>query len=110
MEWNVDRWNAFRGLPWDVTERGSDAAEVIRAPRPQVVHVLLAPRRRYVTRADLRKYGGAIGSAACSDIAVHGKTAKSHTEECRTRIEEQMEHDPEGHERLQVHRLEPRRS
>ena len=36
-------------------------------------------RRRYVTRADLRKYGGAIGGAACSDIAVHGKTATSHT-------------------------------
>ena len=37
MEWNVDSWNALRGLPWDVTERGSDAAEVIRATRPQHV-------------------------------------------------------------------------
>ena len=30
--------------------------------------------------------------------------AKPHTEECRSRIGEQMEHDPEGHERLQVHK------
>ena len=57
-----------------------------------------------VTRADLRKYGATIGCAACSDIAVLGKTAKPHTEECRTRIGEQMEHDVEGHERLQVHK------
>ena len=45
-----------------------------------------------------------IGCAACSDIAVHGQTATPHTEECRTRIGEQMEHDPEGHESLQVHK------
>ena len=24
--WNVDSWSALRGLPWDVTERGADAA------------------------------------------------------------------------------------
>ena len=30
--------------------------------------------------------------------------AKPHTEECRTRTGEQMEHDPQGHERLQVHK------
>ena len=45
----------------------------------------LAPRRRYVTKADLRKYGVTIDSAAWSDTAVHGKTPKPHAEECRTR-------------------------
>ena len=53
--WNVDSWNAPRGLPWDVTERGADTAVVMQAARPQVVQLLLAPRRRYVTRADLRR-------------------------------------------------------
>ena len=100
--WNVDKWNALRGVPWDVTERGADIAEAIQAPRPQIVHLPLAPRWRYVTRADSRKCGVTIGCAANSDIAVHGKTAKPHTEECRTTIGEQMEHDPQGHERLQV--------
>ena len=78
--WNVDSWHALRGLPWYVTERGADAAEAVEAPRPQVVHLPLAPRRRYVTRADLRKYGVTIGCATCSDSAVHGKTAKPHTD------------------------------
>ena len=60
---------------WDLTERGVDAAEGIQATRLEVVPLPLAPRRRDVSRADLRKYGVTIGCAACSDIAVHGKTA-----------------------------------
>ena len=96
--------NALRGLPWDVTARGANAAEAIQAPRPQVVHLLLAPCRRYVTRTDLRICGVAIGCAACSDIAAHGETATPHTEVCRPMIGDRMEHDPEGHERLQVHK------
>ena len=38
------------------------------------------------------------------DTAVHGKTSTPHTEECRNRIGEQMEHDPEVHESLQFHK------
>ena len=102
--WNVDSWNTLRDLFWDVTEGGADAAEAIQAPRPQIVDKLWAPRRRHVTRAGLRKCGVTIVCAACSDIAVHEKTSKPHTEECRTRIGELVEHDPDGHERLHVHK------
>ena len=45
-----------------------------------------------------------MGCSACSDTAVHEKTPKPHTEECEKKTGEQMEHDPEGRERLQVHR------
>ena len=48
--------------------------------------------------------GQSIGCGACCDIVVHGKTAKFHTDECRARIGNQLEHDPGGHERLQVHK------
>ena len=72
--------------------------------RPQITHLPLTPRRRYVARADLRKYGVTIGCLACSDIAVHGRTSKLHTEDCRNWIGEQVQHDPEGRERLQVHK------
>ena len=102
--WDVDSWNALCGLIWDVTESGADAAEAIYATRPQVVHLPLAPRRRHVTRADLRKYGLTVGRSASSDTAVHGKKAKPHTDERRTRIGQRLEHDPEGHKRLQVHK------
>ena len=66
--WNVDSWNGLCGVPWDVTERGAEAAGAIQAPRPQIIHLPSAPRRRYVTRADLRKYGETIGCSACADI------------------------------------------
>ena len=71
--WNVDSWNALRGLPWDVTERGAEATEAIQAPRPQIIHLFVAPPRRYVTRADLTKCGVTIGCSACSDTAVLGR-------------------------------------
>ena len=74
----------LRGLPWDVTERGANAAEAMQAPRPQVVHLFVAPRRRDVPRADLKGYGVTSGCAACSDI-----------------IGEQLEHHLEGHGRVQ---------
>ena len=101
--WNVDSWNALRGLSRDVTERGADAAEAIQASTSSncscALGATLAP-----SSADLGKCGARTGCAACSDIAVHGKTAKPHTEECRTRFGEQMDHHLEGHERLQVHK------
>ena len=100
---NVENWNALRGLPWDVTETRAEATEAIQAPQPQIIHLLLTPCRRYVTRADLRKYGVTIGCSPCSEIAVHGKKSNPHTEECRNGTGEQMEHGPEGHERLQAH-------
>ena len=74
--WNIENWNSLRGLCRDVTETAAEATEAIQAPRPQIVHLLVTPRRSYVTRADLRKYGVTIGCLAYSDIAVHGKTSK----------------------------------
>ena len=48
---NVDSRKSLRGLPWDLAEGGAKAAEAIQAPRPQIIHLPLEPRRRYVTRA-----------------------------------------------------------
>ena len=76
----------------------------VQAPRPHIIHLLSTPRRRFVTRADLRKFGVTVVCSACSDTVVHGKTSKLHTVECRNRIGEQLEHDPEGHERLKFHK------
>ena len=50
--WNVDSWGALRGLLWDVTEKGTEAAEAIQAPRPQIIHLPLAACRRDGTGAD----------------------------------------------------------
>ena len=50
--WNVDSWYALLGLPWDVTERRTNAAETLQSPRLLVVHQPLAPLE--VRKAALR--------------------------------------------------------
>ena len=35
--WNVENWNALRGLPWDAIETEAEATEAIQAPRPQII-------------------------------------------------------------------------
>ena len=60
-----------------------------RLSKPHDLHLHVTPRRRYVTKADLRKYGATVGCSACSDTASHGKASKPHTEECRNGIGEQ---------------------
>ena len=107
----VDRWkteglNSLRGLPWDVSKGAPEAAdaEQVERPPPRAIMLPLAPRRRYVTRTDLKKYGITIGCTACSDIAVHGKSVKPHSDECRARIGAHLETDPVGQERLQAHK------
>ena len=99
--WDVDGWNALRGLPRDVTQGAAEAAEAIHAPRPRMIHLLLAPRRRHVTRADLRKYGATMVALRVLALLLTGRHQTPH-EECPTRIGEQMEHDLEGHERLDI--------
>ena len=95
--WNVDNWNALRGLPWDVTEPGAEATEVSLTTSNH-------PSAFDATSALSHK--DRVEEIRCDELllcVVHGKTAKLHTEECRTRIGEQMEHDLKGLGRLQVH-------
>ena len=93
-QWNVDSWGALGGLLWDVTETGADAAEAVQAPRP---HSSCPSSFGAISAPFLT-----VGCAAYSDIAVHGKTAKPHTDERRTRIGEAW--STNGRERLQRHR------
>ena len=94
---NVDSWIALRGLFWNVTERGAEAAEAVRAPTSSNY-----PSASGVTSA--LRHEGRLGKVWCDDrllcvvltLLFMGRHQKPHTEECRTRIGEQMEHDPKG--------------
>ena len=103
--WTASGWSALRGLPWDVSEASEpERARDDDVPRPRAIMLPLAPRRRYVTRADLRRFGVTVGCGACADIAAHGKTSRAHTDECRARIGEHLEQEPDGKERLAAHK------
>ena len=52
--WNVDNWNAVRGLPWDVTETEAEAAGAIQAPRVDATSALRHKGRLEEIRCDDR--------------------------------------------------------
>ena len=77
-------------------------------------HIIFIPHMEKVC-SSVRKVYGRSPTGELNDVDVnstvwryihecYGKTSKLHTEECRNRIGEQMEHDTEGHERLQAHK------
>ena len=93
------------GPDWDSLR--SPAGRGGRAPAalpPSVIALQAAPRRQYVIRADLRRYGVTVGCCACADIAAHGNPRRPRTDECRSRVEDFLQNDEAGKERLRVHR------
>ena len=108
VRWGGSSFDSMVGLPWDVS--GGLVAPVEARPAPAVgfavaVHVPdLQSKRRYVTRADLDRYGATPGCQACVEITVVGSTKVAHSEECRLRIGQLMAESPEGRERLEAHR------
>ena len=120
----ADRWDhAFlstcRGLPWQPrpTQRetlqpvvpSADAENgvapivgTLSVPKPSQ-----APRRRYVTKADLEKHGFTDECPACTQLAVGARVASvAHSEACRDRIGKLMEESDDLRQtgRLKRHR------
>ena len=89
LGYNRNGGRSYRGCPSPTTSNHPSAFDATSAP---------------YHKGRLEEIRVTIGCSACSEKVVHGKTSQPHTEECRSRIGEQMEHDPEGHERLQGHK------
>ena len=101
--WGGPGWDSLnKGPPWDA--EGAAAPRAPAALPPGIIALQAAPRRRYVTRANLRRYGVTAGCCACADIAAHGNSRRPHPDECRSRIEEFLQNDEAGMERLHAHR------
>ena len=109
-----DRWQAgeldlLRGTPWDM--RVADEAGRHAQPRAEVERPLAHPprpeeaegaRARYVTRADVDKYGMTDHCPGCLSIVITGRAEVAHSEECRERIAGMMQEDPVGRVRLEA--------
>ena len=98
--WNVDAWGALRDLPWDVAERGANTAEAIQAPRPRIVYLSLAPRRRlchegqstvqrvltelfmgrqqHLTRVSVGHVNRTPTHTTCTDVSAHHTAPSDH--------------------------------
>ena len=107
----ADRWDAsevdlLKGTPWDmkVEEGGAPARPRVELERPLVAPArpeeVEGARSRYVTRADVDKYGMTDHCPGCLSIVISGRANVAHSEECRTRITGMMREDPVGRVRL----------
>ena len=56
------------------------------------------PRRVYIRKKDVLKYGTTVGCEGCKAV-IRGGVSRNHTEECRARITEAMNKDEEQENR-----------
>eukprot|EP00971_Amphidinium_carterae_P353001 6492793-Amphidinium_carterae.1 len=107
------RWECeykeMRGTPWERIPNGHETgmtpevstgiptaqAQVIDVPIPSVV----VPRRLYITKDDVRKFGVMLGCGGCQSVML-GKRAQGHTEQCRERIAKRLKESESGSIRL----------
>ena len=103
--WNPDGWSELSGMPWDIRRAAPSSAPAIGEgePRhepialPQIAARTPAPRRVYVLKADIEKFGFTEGCKGCKSLKELGfvKPGSPHSEECRKRIAELVERDEE---------------
>ena len=120
--WNATEIENLRWTPWKFKEthgssKPAEADEVdhnpflevevdksIDLPAPAKIEEEAMPRRVYITRATLNRYGMTEGCLGCTTSSIGG-TGVPHSEECRRRIEREMKHDP-----IQRHRIKEAQS
>ena len=118
--WVKEPVESLKFMPWKVRDQGPAAAAALRdqqhQPRVEIeVDKSLGediplpsraepvPRKVYLTKAILNKYGMTDGCVGCTNAAIGG-TGIAHSEECRKRIEKAMQEDHEDREKLKESR------
>ena len=113
QRWSNVGFEELKGLPWNMFPREKETLELplpvplpemMAAPQVVVVVEPAAPGRRrlYILKADIERYGVTFGCRGCEALLAGTGQARSHSEECRRRIEEMMARDDVGRTRLQV--------
>ena len=116
-----DRWDAefalsIIGVPWLPNPKGNEPHELeepvvlhperpdLEAVAPDVAENLSAPRRIYITVADLEKPGYTKGCEACSQTLTGKRmTGVNHNKQCRERMEPLIRKSNPG--RAEAHRV-----
>jgi hypothetical protein len=98
--WNREFVDKIVGVPWEVYPGVKGSAEIrsrVRfpqepgeAPRPIRGRDEYIPRRFRIQKGDLQKFGFTAGCPGCR-AANRGLPATGHSEECRRRIQEELE-------------------
>jgi hypothetical protein len=101
-----DGYAELRGLPWKLRPEHREALEQpLPIDLPQVDRPMTdprigrpGPRRLYIRRKDLEQHGVTVGCEGCESL-INGGAQRTHTEECRDRIREELLKTEEGQAR-----------
>ena len=94
------------GYRENVCEGASSGPLVVRSSDPLPRNIdpsapIIVPRRTRIPPKDLKDHGFIIGCQGCKSVEMGHLQRKSHSEECRKRIEAAMEESEAGKDRLQ---------
>ena len=116
MRWDKAAIEAIRFTPWTVTDPSDgdrrSGAHTEHKPRVEIAidkEIRLQeplqeeresiPRRVYLTKSIIDKFGATDGCPGCITVMLGG-TGIPHSEDCRKRIENEMRDDPEQRQKL----------
>ena len=98
-----------KGLPWDLqpvrkrlpkTVMPNNDPDRPTSVLPTVVRPDEGPRKLYILKSDIERWGPTDGCVACTQLALNGKNTHSHSDDCRSRIREVMARAAEADEKL----------
>ena len=101
-----ERWDAnmvrhIKGYPWK-PEGGDEEPITVTGEVPRAAPEPIweeKVNRAYIMKSDIVKYGATKGCPGCR-AAVLGERARTHSEQCRARMEQLMKEDSKDNERL----------
>ena len=110
QRWSERNLEMVGGVPWKTSPEQDSGEEVMPAidmpmecqedmARPDETESDYVPRRLYIRKGDLDKYGMTSGCKGCL-AALRGLRGTAHSEECRRRIMKEMGTSEEGRGRL----------
>ena len=94
--WDYDFLTSCKGLPWETQPRRREAPTVVSSeggellvPVPAEVDEARSKRRRYITVAEIDRYGGTPECVTCTMMAMGARGARPpHSDRCRERFAE----------------------
>ena len=109
QRWDKEGVTKLTGLPWEVKARNTGERAII-SEAPLLLEgkpTSISPpqqRNRYVTKADIERFGATEGCPGCTCVLVGGSAQIAHNPTCRNRIGDLLAQSEEGKRRLEEDR------
>ena len=103
QKFDLDKIASVTATPWSIHETAQqEGVFAEKEVKPQQEQADSAPKKLYISQADLDAHGYTPGCKKCASILAYGqgKTTTPHSVACRARIEQQLSESDAGKLRL----------